>query len=143
VRRQRHTQSWAALVTSGRSAAGLTKVDLARRIGISRNTLFRWEQGDNRPEDAGVVERTAAVLGLDLDDALIAAGLMPAAIRNPRPRPAPPHHDPDIRRLIEIFDDPATPDVVRQQIVTMIRALDALANAQPPRRRPAARRKTA
>lgn len=55
----------------------LSKAELARRVGIDRATVHRWETGQFRPDSAEVVQSFAKVLGLDLDEALAAAGLRP------------------------------------------------------------------
>lgn len=76
--------SWATLVTRVREATGLTKTEMARRIGVDRGTVHRWEMGQNRPEDADTVYRFADLFKIDAHDALAAAGLVrPADTQRP------------------------------------------------------------
>lgn len=69
--------SWATYAKVAREGVGLGKSELARRLGVDRGTIHRWEIGRTRPEDPEVVRVFAEVLGLDLDEALAAAGLRP------------------------------------------------------------------
>lgn len=69
--------SWATYVRSAREHRNLSIAELARRVGVDRGTVHRWEGGRNRPESADVVGTLADVLGLDVDEALAAAGLRP------------------------------------------------------------------
>jgi transcriptional regulator with XRE-family HTH domain len=127
--------TWAALVTDVREAANMSKVELARRLGVDRATISRWEQGLNRPEQADVVKRFADLFAIDLEDALAAAGLRPTD--TPQREHAP--MDPDVLALMRMLADPDTPEATKAQIRTMMRALLDLAEAQPkpPRRRKA------
>lgn len=113
----------------------MTKVDLARRLGVDRMTVTRWEDGKNRPDSLDVVQRLADLFAIELDTALAAAGLRPAEVV---PRPEVPL-DPDVQRLVQIFEDPQTSAETKAQIRTTMRALLDLAESQPraPRRRKA------
>lgn len=132
---------WATLVGRAREAAGLTKVAMAQRIGVDRATITRWEQGVTRPESADVVQRVADLLGLDLDEALAAAGLRPSEERPPQ-QPREPT-DPDVLKLLKLLADPDTPDATKVQIRAMMRALADLADSLPPTPAPRRRRKGA
>jgi len=55
----------------------MSQSELARQLKVDRVTVWRWENGQQRPEDAGVVARFAAILCLDEEEALAAAGLRP------------------------------------------------------------------
>ncbi len=123
--------TWAALVTTTREAAGLSKVELARRLGVDRATVSRWEQGLNRPEDAEVVQRFADLLAVDLEHALATAGLRPS--RAPRPAEPVPT-DPDVLKLLRLLADPATPEHVKDQIRVMMRVLADMADQLPPKK---------
>jgi len=123
--------TWATLVSSTREAAGLSKVELARRLGVDRATVSRWEQGLNRPEDADVVKRFADLLAVDLEDALAAAGLRPSTA----PRPSEPvPTDPDVLKLYRLMADPETPEETKRQIRAMMRVLAEMADSLPPRK---------
>lgn len=128
--------TWAALVASVREAAGMSKVELARRLGVDRATISRWEQGLNRPEHPDIVARFAELFALDLDDVLAAAGLRPAVQRPPRQEPP---MDPDVLKLLRMLANPNTPEATKEQIRAMMRVLAEMAEAQPqpPRRRKA------
>lgn len=41
-----------ALIRDRRTRKGLNQQDLAERLGVARNTIIRWEQGDNPPTEA-------------------------------------------------------------------------------------------
>lgn len=99
-------ETWARYLTSARQAAGLTKAELARAAGIGRATVFRWEGGDTRPEQADIVARVADVLGVDLDEALAAAGLRPHPQPPDRPARQTPPVDPDVAYLLRRLADP-------------------------------------
>lgn len=118
--------TWAALVQRTREAAGLTKVELARRLGVDRNTIGRWEAGRNPPDQLDVVQKFADLFAMDLDDVLTVAGFRPAAT-TPRPEP----RDPDVMRLIELFEDPTTKVEVKEAARVAIRAVMDMAEAQP------------
>lgn len=123
--------TWATLVSTTREAAGLSKVELARRLGVDRATVSRWEQGLNRPEDAEVVQRFADLLAVDLEQALAAAGLRPS--RAPRPAEPVPT-DPDVLKLYRLMADPDTPEDVKEQIRVMMRVLADMADRLPPKK---------
>lgn len=71
--------SWATYVRAAREGVLMSKAELGRRLGKDRGTIHRWETGQNTPEDAEVVSAFADVFGLDLDEALAAAGLRPGS----------------------------------------------------------------
>lgn len=124
--------TWAALVRSARETAGLPKIELARRLGIDRATISRWEAGANRPEDAAIVQRFAELFGIDLDEALIVAGLRPATAARPQ-RGASQRLDPEVQRLIDIMTDASTTNETREQILALLRSLNELAKNRPQR----------
>lgn len=126
---------WAALVTAHREAAGLSKVELARRLGIDRGTVHRWEQGTYRPDDPDLVQRLAELFRIDLDEALAAAGLRPDDA--PRSEPIRPAVHPLLEEAQAMLDDPDVADAVKAQVHVMLQAMVDLARSQPrtPRRR--------
>lgn len=69
--------NWATYARVARESALLSKAELARRLNVDRGTIHRWETGSNRPESPDMVAAFAQVLGLDVDEALAAAGLRP------------------------------------------------------------------
>ncbi|MBA9003708.1 helix-turn-helix domain-containing protein [Thermomonospora cellulosilytica] len=56
---------------------GWTKIQLARRLGISRGTIDNWKT-QPRPPQASTVARVAAHLEIDPERALRLAGIIPA-----------------------------------------------------------------
>src|SRR5688572_20611332 len=56
--RMRNTPSgtWATLVKRMRDATGMTGADLARRLDVDRATIWRWEAGRQKPENADLVK---------------------------------------------------------------------------------------
>lgn len=68
----------------------MTQSELARQLQVDRATIYRWETGQQRPENAETVARFARITGIDLDEALAAAGLRPDL-----EAPAEPTREPD------------------------------------------------
>ncbi|MGC1214125.1 MAG: helix-turn-helix transcriptional regulator [Micromonospora sp.] len=109
--------TWATYVTTTRERIGMSKAELARRLGVDRGTVHRWEAGTTRPEDAAVVHAFADLFGLDADEALTAAGLRLAGPKTARPAKEPPL-DPDVLLIMRRL---ANPDVSEAE-KTIIRA---------------------
>lgn len=101
--RVRNTEGgdWATLVKAGRMSVRLSQLALAKAVGISRETVWRWETGRQKPENAEVVGRLAKAIHQDYDELMRAAGL---ALAGPDEAPEP---DPRLRGL-----DPKDPVVV-------------------------------
>lgn len=123
--------SWATYVKSARERVGMTKTELARRLRVDRATVARWESGANRPEDADLVSRFADMFGLDLDEALAAAGLRPAA-RPPRTPTKEPPLDPDLVTLMRRLADPNVSEAAKISIRATLRYLAGLAEREDP-----------
>lgn len=68
----------------------MSQSELARKLGVDRVTIYRWETGQQRPESAETVARFARETGVDVDEALAAAGLRPGI-----QAPAEPTREPD------------------------------------------------
>lgn len=83
---------WAKYIKAVREAAGLKTGRLAELVGVSRETVWRWENRGQRPENVDVVRRIAEALGLELDEVLWAANLAADA-------QGPPDVDPRLRGL--------------------------------------------
>lgn len=103
VVRVRNTESgdWATLVKAGRISVRLSQLALAKAVGVSRETVWRWETGRQKPENAEVVGRLSKVIHQDYDELMRAAGL---ALVEPETAPEP---DARLRGL-----DPRDPVVV-------------------------------
>lgn len=82
--------AWATFAKNAREGAAVSQSELARRLGIDRVTVYRWETGKQRPENVAVVQAFARALNIPVEEALAAAGLLPSA----KP-PMEPTRDPD------------------------------------------------
>lgn len=61
------SDTWATQVRTNRQRLGLTQVVAAKRIGVSREALIRWENGKYLPDNVETVDAAARVLGIDRD----------------------------------------------------------------------------
>jgi transcriptional regulator with XRE-family HTH domain len=111
--------------------ARLSQAELASAIGVTRQTISRWEQGRFRPDNADDVVAFAQATKVDPDEALAAAGFRPSA-EPPPAAPAPPM-DEDVQVILDRLADPA----VSEQEKILIRAqLRYLAELSEQRRTP-------
>lgn len=108
--------TWATYARAAREGARLSKAELARRIGKDRGTIHRWEAGSNRPEDPDVVQAFALALGLDVDEALAAAGLRPGT-----EPPAEPTREYD-EEIELVRTDPRLDEDMKRRIIDLIYA---------------------
>lgn len=67
------------LIRAARRQAGLTQLQLARRMGTGQSVIVRWERGERSPT-VDTVRRAAAICGFDLETSLVPARVDPAAI---------------------------------------------------------------
>lgn len=107
--------NWATYAKTAREIAGLGKSELARRMGMDRGTVHRWEIGRTKPEDPEVVRAFAEVLGLDLDEALAAAGLRPGVAP-----PSTPTMEVDEEIELVRTDQRLDPDMKRRIIALIL-----------------------
>lgn len=121
--------AWAAYVTATRERVGMSKAELERRLGVDRGTVIRWESEKSRPEDATVVTAFADLFGLDVDEALTAAGLRVSATPPTRPTRDVPL-DPDLKIIMRRLTDPATPEAEKTSIRATLRYLAQIAAQQ-------------
>jgi len=97
----RESGTWATFVREAREAALISQIELARRIGVERTTVWRWENKDQLPDTATVAASVARALKLDQDEALRLAGF---TVGVPEPEP-----ESDDDRLVRSFGlDPAS-----------------------------------
>lgn len=54
-------------IVAGRRSASLTQAQLAKRLGIDKQTISRWERGTNTPR-WNMLPRIADALGLTEDE---------------------------------------------------------------------------
>lgn len=134
MRDRRAGETWGSYARAARKHAQLSVADLAKLTGIGRATLYRWESGEQRPERAEMVARWAEAVGVDLDEALAAAGLRPGASPD-RPSAQQLPLDPDLAWLAQRLQDPRTPETEKALIRTMVRHLAQQAGADDQQRR--------
>lgn len=86
-------RTFAELLTEYMKRTGISDSELARTLGVSRQTIFRWKEGTvERPQHREDVLRCAARLRLtpqERDELLLAAGFSPVSPKVPSP-PLPP-----------------------------------------------------
>lgn len=133
--------NWGPYIADARKKRGMNRTAFADAVGIGRTTAWRWESSDQRPENVDVVLRVASVLGLDIDEALAAAGLSPDR-EPPEPQAQEPELDARalaIARDLQIISDrlyaPDLTDDERIQIETQLDMLVDLARQVAGRRR--------
>ncbi|MEU4777504.1 helix-turn-helix transcriptional regulator [Micromonospora sp. NPDC023633] len=119
--------TWASLVTTTRERVGMNKSELARRLGIDRTTIIRWESGRSRPEDPAVVEAFAALFGLNADEVLVAAGLRVGTSPPGRSTSDPPL-DPDMVIIMRRLTSPTASEAEKATIRATLRYLADLAD---------------
>lgn len=119
--------TWATYIAATRELFKLTKADFARRIGVDRGTVHRWEIGQRKPEDPRVIQRVAEEFELDLDEALAAAGLRPMHSPPTKPSREPPMA-PELLAVVRLLADPNTSPADKEYIR---RALVSLSHLPP------------
>lgn len=65
----------------------MSRPELGRRLSVDPATVWRWEQGKQKPEQPDVPMAIAALFGLDPDEVLVAAGLKVGTEPTPIPEP--------------------------------------------------------
>lgn len=111
--RMRNTPHWGEYVRQLRKATGISRPELARRLGINPSSVWRWEERGARPESPDVPEALANLFHLDLDDVLAAAGL--------RPRAEAPEPTVEVDDEVQlVLDDDDLPPRMKTRIIGMI-----------------------
>jgi transcriptional regulator with XRE-family HTH domain len=107
-------QIWATYIRTVREATGMGRPELARRLGVDPATVWRWEQGKQKPEQPDIPMAVANLFGLDADEVLVAAGLKVGTEPPARPEPefdaeleavrTDPDLDPDTKvRIVDLI----------------------------------------
>lgn len=121
-------RNWASYVTAAREHAGLTRTQLAHAVDTSYATIWRWETGKQTPERSDVIRRFVEATGVDLDEALTAAGLRPHGDSEVhRPAHQDPPLDARLRLLRDHLADPDTDDDERRLIEAQLEHLTEVA----------------
>lgn len=119
-------QAFAAFVRKALSDARSVRMwngsEVARRTGVSRQTINRWVRGDwsNDPEPARVV---AFCEGLGIEPPVAFGILGWDRSATARPAPEPPPMDPDIAALLRRLLDPAVSESEKYHIRETVRYL--------------------
>jgi len=133
--------TWATLVKRMRAATNMTGAELARRLDVDRATIWRWEAGRQKPESPDLIKAFADLFGLDVEEALRAAGLRPT--EDAQPEPPREHTDPDVLAFYRLLADPDTSEDIKAQARAMMRLLTEMAANMPPRKAAPRRRRGA
>ena len=72
-----------------RMKAGLTQVELADRLGLTKQSVWRWEKGERQP-DIATAKRIAAILCCSLDNLFADENPTQSRAVEPRRMSAPP-----------------------------------------------------
>lgn len=118
-------RNWASYVKIARENAGMTRPVFARAVEVGRTTVWRWETGEQTPENAQVVVRVAEATGVDVDEALAAAGLRPGVDAPSEPANQATPLDPEVAELNRKLADPDISPEEKIAIRTMIRYINA------------------
>lgn len=73
--------SFGPVIRERRTELGIGLVDMAERLGISAPYLSRIERGLESPPRDQLIERAAAILGLQMDDLFVKAQRLPPDMR--------------------------------------------------------------
>jgi len=130
---------FSSLLKRLRTRAGISKTELARRLGVTFTTVHNWEEGNDRPPPPERVKAIAKALGLNPEDAArlqdaatlgraspeILAMLRRIRTREGRDHDAP---QPERRRAVPLYGEiPAGPPVEPDQAVELYQVLEHLA----------------
>ncbi|WP_204033427.1 helix-turn-helix domain-containing protein [Micromonospora qiuiae] len=105
-----------------RATRAWSGTEVARRTGVSRQTINRWVRGDWASDPAA--ERVVSFCeGLGLDPAAAFAALGWERKTSRREAPVPPPMDPDVEALLRRLVDPEVSDAEKFHIRETIRYL--------------------
>lgn len=74
--------SFGGVIRERRIALNIGLVDMSERLGISAPYLSRIERGLESPPRDELIERAAAILGLQMDDLFVMARRLPPDMRD-------------------------------------------------------------
>jgi transcriptional regulator with XRE-family HTH domain len=111
-------------LTDARSTQGWNGSEVARRTGLSRQTINRWLRGEwsSDPEPARVVAFCEA-LGISPTKAFGVLGWDRSAAARPVPQAPLPPMDPDVEALLRRLVDPSVSDAEKYHMRETIRYL--------------------
>ena len=73
--------SFGAVIRERRTELGIGLMDMAERLGVSAPYWSRIERGLESPPRDHLIERAAAILGLQMDDLFVKAQRLPPDMR--------------------------------------------------------------
>ena len=115
-------EEFGRLIRDGRLTLGISQEELARRAGIDRGTIIRWEAGGATRPDPDQVRGVCKELGVDPQRAAIALGyLSPDDVA--KPDRGTRQLDPRILEVIDTLEDPRVPAEEKQAWVDYLRYL--------------------
>lgn len=107
---------WAMYVQKLREATGISRPELARRLGVDPATVWRWETQKQKPESPDIPQAIARLFGIEVDEVLAAAGLTPETTA-PAETPQPSVVDKEIEM---VRSDPDLEPEMKVRIVDLI-----------------------
>lgn len=122
------SSNWVDYFTGHLERLGLSNAELARTTGLGDSVISKWRRGAAVP-DVESCRKIARAFHRPLLEVLVAAGhLEPGEARLPAPE-APQKLSPDeerLERLKRVFDDPKTPEPVRDRLRSLLDIAEAL-----------------
>lgn len=116
---EKYTSEWTIYLRNGMARTGWSVAELARRAGISRQTIFNWLSGKVRTADAALVECIADAFG---DDPANAGRARFNSTRDADPRLLGLDNDPVVLKLLDMGmnpDDPRSRIMIRRRKETL------------------------
>lgn len=131
--------AWATYARTARQQAGLSQAEVARHVGVTRQTINRWESGKYTPENAPDVVKFALAVRVEPMEALKAAGFVPDDKTPPPSHPATQQVplDPELAFLARKLRDRRTSAAERELIKAHLRYLSSLVGQDEQQRREA------
>lgn len=117
------SDTWASLVRENRRRLQITQQALADKLGVTRETIGRWESGRFKPEDLDITVAAIKALGIDRELGLLVAGFAVRATEEELP-PEPNivryarslRLDPDDAVVSAILDSPFDDDMKQRML---------------------------
>jgi transcriptional regulator with XRE-family HTH domain len=110
--------SFGAIVRANRKSEGIGLIQFAKRLGLSAAYWSRVELEREHPPRDVYIEKTAAILGIRLDDLYVEAGRLPPDMRE------------NLRQVVQIYR------AKRQEWVTRMNAAKLLRETREQQARP-------
>lgn len=106
---------WATYIARLREATGISRPELARRLGVDPATVWRWESRKQKPESPDIPQAIAELFGIEVNEVLAAAGL---SVDGPE---VPAEPAPAFDRVLErIRSDPTLDPATKVRFIDMV-----------------------